>query len=56
MAVYCGPYLLISVYVSPNLGLNDFNTTLDEIAEAVNQIDKLIVGGDFNAKSALWSS
>ncbi|KMQ82638.1 reverse transcrpitase [Lasius niger] len=54
VAVFCGPYLLISVYILPNLGLNDFDTTLGEISEVISRVNELIVGDDFNAKSVLW--
>ncbi|CAL1682470.1 unnamed protein product [Lasius platythorax] len=56
VAVFCGPYLLISVYISPTLDLNEFDKTLGEISEAINCANRLIVGGDFNAKSVLWGS
>lgn len=56
VAVYCGPYLMVSVYVSPSLDLRDFNTTLDKLSDVFSRVDKLIIGGDFNAKSCLWGS
>ncbi|KMQ91114.1 gag-pol polyprotein [Lasius niger] len=56
VAVYCGPYLMVSVYVSPSLDLRDFNTTLDKLSDVFSRVDKLIIGGDFNAKFCLWGS
>ncbi|KMQ84870.1 reverse transcriptase, partial [Lasius niger] len=57
VAVGCGDYLFISVYVSPRLGLRDFNSILDEISLVLsNRVDKLVIGGDFNAKACLWGA
>lgn len=57
VAVYCGPYLLISIYVSPRVNARDFNGTLDELsAFLADRTDKIILAGDFNAKASLWSS
>lgn len=30
VAVYCGPYLVVSAYVSPNIGIREYNSFLDE--------------------------
>lgn len=57
VAIYCGPYLIVSTYVTPSIGLRDFNTFLDELSGAlIDRADKIIIGGDFNAKSCLWGS
>ncbi|KMQ88952.1 reverse transcriptase [Lasius niger] len=57
VAVGCGDYLFISVYVSPRLGLRDFNSILDEISLVLsNRVDRLVIEGDFNAKACLWGA
>lgn len=57
VAVYCGPYLIVSVYVSPILSLIKFNAFLDDLSDAFsNKVDKIFLGGDFNAKASLWGS
>lgn len=57
IAIYCRSYLMVSVYISSNIGIRDFNNALDELSGALsNRVDKLIIGGDFNAKSFLWGS
>lgn len=49
--------MFVSVYISSNLGLPDFNAVLDELSGALsNRVDKLIIGGDFNSKASLWGS
>ncbi|CAL1685118.1 unnamed protein product [Lasius platythorax] len=57
VAVCCGPYLIISIYISPSIGLPNFNAVLDDLSDAFsNRADRIIIGGDFNAKSYLWGS
>lgn len=57
VAIYCGAYLIISIYISPNLGLRDYNASLDELSVALGKRTNLIIlGGNFNAKSSLWGS
>lgn len=57
VAVYCGPYLVISVYISPNVGLFEYNSFLDELSGVLSsRVDKVIIAGDFNAKDSLWGS
>lgn len=55
IAVNCGPYLIIFVYIPPSIGLHEYNMLLDEITSILgNRMNKIILGGDFNAKSPLW--
>lgn len=57
VAVQCGPYLFVSVYISPNISLREFNSFLDNLSAAcMNRVDKIVINGDFNAKSKLWGS
>lgn len=57
VAVNCGPYLVVSLYISPNVGLREYNALLDELsATLASRLDKVILCGDFNAKSRLWGS
>lgn len=57
VAIYYGQFLLISIYAPPNLDLRWFNNTLDELSEAIShRVNKVIIGGDFNAKACLWGS
>ncbi|KMQ91209.1 gag-pol polyprotein [Lasius niger] len=40
-----------------SMGLRDFNSILDDLSLALsNRVDKLIIGGDFNAKACLWGA
>jgi len=57
VAVNCGSYLVASLYISPNVGLREYNALLDELtATLASRLDKVILCGDFNAKSRLWGS
>ncbi|XP_070159013.1 uncharacterized protein [Polyergus mexicanus] len=57
VAVHCGPYLFVSIYISPRLNAREFNSILDELsAFLADRTDKIIIAGDFNAKASLWSS
>ncbi|XP_029673046.1 uncharacterized protein LOC115241425 [Formica exsecta] len=57
VAVYCGPYIIISIYVSPRLSLREFNSILDELTVVLShRTNKIIIGGDFNAKASLWNA
>lgn len=39
------------------LGLHEHNMVLDEFTSILgNRMDKIILGGDFNAKSPLWGA
>lgn len=54
IALQCGIYLVVSAYVPPSLGLREFNGFLDELSDALQyRTDKIILGGDFNAKANL---
>lgn len=49
--------MFISTYISPNIGLREFNVFLDELSEAISsRVDKIICEGDFNAKASLWGA
>lgn len=55
VAVKCDDVIVISSYVSPNLSLTGFLDFLEELSEAVRDLNgKVILCGDYNAKSALW--
>lgn len=57
IALYYGSYLLISIYAPSSLNLREFNNLLDELSEAMShRVNKIILGGDFNAKANLWGS
>ncbi|KMQ88053.1 reverse transcriptase, partial [Lasius niger] len=57
VATHCGPYLVISTYISPNIGMREYNSYLDELSDALSsRVDKIILAGDFNAKASLWGS
>ncbi|KMQ85315.1 reverse transcriptase [Lasius niger] len=57
VAVRCGPYLITSVYISPNLNLQEFDSFLSDLSVMLSsRTDKVIVAGDFNAKAGLWGS
>lgn len=45
------------MYISPNIGLREYNGLLDKLTGTLgNRLDKIILSGDFNAKSWLWGS
>lgn len=55
VAINYGAYLVISIYASPSLDLITFNSLLDELSETIShRTNKIIIGGDFNAKAGLW--
>lgn len=57
VAINCGDYLIVAAYISPNLGLREFNDDLNKLTNVLgNRMDKLIIGGDFNVKARLWGS
>lgn len=57
VAAFCGPYLIVSIYFSPNLNLREFDAFLTDLSMTLaSRADKVIVAGDFNAKSNLWGS
>lgn len=57
VAVFCGPYLIVSVYISPNLSLREYDAFLNDLSVMLSsRTDKVVVAGDFNAKSNLWGS
>ncbi|KMQ86962.1 reverse transcriptase, partial [Lasius niger] len=57
VAVNCGPYLVISLYAPPSIGLIEFNALLDELSGAISsRVEKVILTGDFNAKASTWGA
>lgn len=53
----CGGIYIASVYLSPSLQLRTFASALRELDGLCNQFPaSLLICGDFNAHSALWSS
>lgn len=57
VAVNCGPYLVISLYAPPSIGIIEFNALLDELSCALSsRAEKIILTGDFNAKARIWGS
>lgn len=54
MGVHCGPYLIVSIYIFPRLGPREFNSILDDVSTFLAyRTEKIIIGGDFNAKASL---
>ncbi|XP_074031398.1 uncharacterized protein [Leptinotarsa decemlineata] len=48
---------IYNCYISPNIPMNEFRNRVDNIMEHVrDQGKEALIVGDFNAKSALWSS
>lgn len=48
---------LISCYISPNIRINKYLEALDELEDIIRILRKrIIICGDFNAKSTLWGS
>lgn len=57
VAIHCETFLFVSIYISPNICLRDYNTVLNNLSDVLgNRTDKIIIGGDFNAKSQLWGA
>lgn len=58
MAAKWGAINVVGCYISPNLGLIEFELYLDRVGDCVNHLlpRPVIVAGDFNAKSVLWRS
>lgn len=55
--VKCRDFLILSCYIPPNVSLEVFSDFLDEISEALEDLDnRIILCGDFNSKSTLWGS
>lgn len=53
-----GIYTLISVYISPNASMLDFERWLENLADCVNQrpARPKVIAGDFNSKSQMWGA
>lgn len=46
---------VVSVYLSPNVGIGDFEELLVDLGDFLRTINgEVIIGGDFNAKSTMW--
>ncbi|XP_046742525.1 uncharacterized protein LOC124409153 [Diprion similis] len=57
VSVTYGEMTVISVYISPNVSREKFTASLDELGQAVRSASSdrgVLVGGDFNARSAAW--
>lgn len=58
----CGDIVVVAFYCSPNIRINKFAVVLDGLSEILADVKagripgRVIIGGDFNAKSALWDS
>lgn len=52
----CEGEALYVVYISPNIGLEDYEEKLDEIMGMVRSRREQMLMGDFNAKASLWDS
>lgn len=47
--------MIVSIYAPPSLNLIAFNAVLDELSGVLAyRTNKIIIGGDFNAKASLW--
>lgn len=57
VAVKCDNYIFTSVYISPNISTGRFLLAMDELSDLVVKAkNKVIISGDFNAKSSVWAS
>lgn len=62
VAIGCRDYIIVSCYISPSSGLSSFEEFLEELEDclrqckSINSKAKILLGGDFNAKSPLWGS
>lgn len=46
---------VVSVYLSPNVGIGDFTELLRDLGESLRTVlGEVIISGDFNAKSTVW--
>lgn len=57
VAINCGAYLIVSVYIPPSIGLTDYNVLLEELSGVLStRTVKIILAGDFNAKASAWGA
>ncbi|CAH2222456.1 jg24555, partial [Pararge aegeria aegeria] len=56
VAVEWGPFIVIGCYISPNSGLDAYESYLDELAICIRRYlpRPMLVLGDFNAHSRVW--
>ncbi|GAB1860790.1 Reverse transcriptase [Camponotus japonicus] len=57
-SVVWNDFMFITCYISPNVDVNEYEEFLDELDDMITEAHdyKVIVGGDFNAKSTLWGA
>ena len=57
-AVEVGDFLLISVYISPNCSVDEYDSFLDDLDHIVTSSSKsqLVLAGDFNAAHPSWGN
>lgn len=46
--------VIMSVYISPSITINDFKEDTSKLFDAVAQFQKVVIGGDFNAHHWAW--
>lgn len=53
-----GEVIIVSVYISPSLTMQDFERALDDLGDFVRTKPnrRLVIGGDFNAKATDWGN
>lgn len=57
VAVLWQDVLIISCYISPNSDMDTYEEFLDELEECMDTTEShVLIGGDFNSKSALWGN
>ncbi|XP_046742523.1 uncharacterized protein LOC124409151 [Diprion similis] len=58
VVVRCGDIVLVSVYISPNVSLDEYSAYLDDLTSAIQSTGAngrgVVVGGDFNGRSRMW--
>jgi len=46
----------VSCYCTPNVSVRRFEEMLNELTEILQRSRAVVIGGDFNAKSVMWSA
>lgn len=56
VAVKMGDTIIVSCYISPNCSWREYTEFLKNLGDAIQEFanSKLLVGGDFNARSSVW--